>query len=197
MNRFPIRIALLLGLFPTLFLGIVLGAAETTTVYRYVDQAGVIHFSDSPSPGSEKLDVRSVETFPAGRPPVARPGRQREQRAPSPGKLGIHITAPDDDAVLQVRDGSINVGVATDLRNSDAGPESFSVIVYLDGKEAARGDGSGGGFSLSQVYRGSHTLRAELVRGDTLQATSPPVTFHVKRPSKLLLNRIQENSRKR
>ena len=54
----------------TIILGsIVLAPAlASTTVYRWVDEQGIVHFSDQPHPGAQKMRVEDAPTFKA--PPV-------------------------------------------------------------------------------------------------------------------------------
>src|SRR2546430_12354695 len=38
------------------------GAAVATTVYKWVDEQGVTHYSDQPHPQAQVIDVQSVQT---------------------------------------------------------------------------------------------------------------------------------------
>ena len=38
-------------------------AVAATTVYRWVDEDGVVHYSDQPHPNAEKLQVHAAQSY--------------------------------------------------------------------------------------------------------------------------------------
>jgi Domain of unknown function (DUF4124) len=93
-----LRPALLVGL---LALGGMAMAADpgsgATTLYRWVDAQGVVHYSDTPQPGAQKLQIAPAQTFqftqsPGGRqgraaintPPARSPARSRSRPSTHP-----------------------------------------------------------------------------------------------------------------
>ena len=38
-------------------------AAASTTVYKWVDENGVVHYSDQPHPNAQKLQIEGVQTY--------------------------------------------------------------------------------------------------------------------------------------
>ena len=45
--------------------------AQTTTTYRWVDAQGVVHYSDTPQPGAQVIQLPSAQTYRAPPPPAA------------------------------------------------------------------------------------------------------------------------------
>jgi Domain of unknown function (DUF4124) len=153
-------------------------AAASTTVYKWVDENGVVHYSDQPHPNAQKLQVEGVQTykstqlpFSAGIPPAAPPA--------DTGYKGCSIRQPTQDETLQNTD-QVAVSVETDP-TTRPGDQIFAT---LDGSPVNNGAATGNSFSLSSVDRGEHTLAAQ-VRDSTGQVLcqTPSVTFYVHQAS--------------
>ena len=72
---------------------LVLGA----TVYKWVDENGVVHYSDQPHPNAEKVHVQAVQTYKAGTaPPTDGIGGGGPSGAPQTGYAGCAVSAPAD-----------------------------------------------------------------------------------------------------
>ena len=141
------------------------GLGAYADVFRWVDEEGVVHFSDRPHEGAETVELQQAQTFsaPAG-------SRQRqtsaEQQAASgedegdeeEGYTGLRILRPGQDEVLWNTGGIVDVQV-------DAAPQlqtGHSIKLFLDGQPVnglETGQTSG---QLTDVFRGTHNLRAEI-----------------------------------
>jgi Domain of unknown function (DUF4124) len=168
-------------LFTIMTLASLLGAAAaaSTTVYKWVDEDGVVHYSDQPHPNAQKLEVEGVQTykptelpFSSGIPPAAVPPADTGYKACSIGQ-------PSPDETLENTD-KVVVTVQTD----PATRPGDQVFVTLDGSPVNNGAATGNSFSLSSVDRGEHTVAAQ-VRDSTGQVLcqTPSVTFYVHQPS--------------
>src|SRR5579885_1213618 len=74
-------------------------AFAATTVYRWVDEQGVVHFSDQPHPGAQKLRVEDAPTFAA--PPAPRTAaRGSESGQPPADHPACAIESPSDQQML-------------------------------------------------------------------------------------------------
>jgi len=168
--------------FTLLLLGCSLAAAQT--VYKWVDQDGVVHYSDQPHANAEKMRVPAVQTYRA--PPAADSSADAAAGVLPPEAntnpyQGCAIVQPTSDQSLANID-SLTVAVQTDpqLRAGDR------VYMTLDGQPLNRGAPTGPTFTLAPVERGTHTLQA-VVRdgqGATLCQASG-VTFDVHQNSVL------------
>src|SRR6202158_6513900 len=58
--------------------------AQTTTTYRWVDAQGVVHYSDTPQPGAQVIQVPSAQTYRAPPPPPAAPAAATPDEPASP-----------------------------------------------------------------------------------------------------------------
>lgn len=165
--------ALLVGL-------LVCGAAD---VYRWVDEQGQVVYSDVPQPGAEQLriDVPVSDTQP---PPEA---GELETSAGEPAAPAepfrydqFEILSPAPEEVLWNIEGQLNVA----FRIRPTLQRGHSATLYLDDQPAATLASGTTSAMLDEVYRGTHSLRAEILdaAGNRL-AQAPPVSFTVRQTS--------------
>ncbi|MFK8014559.1 MAG: DUF4124 domain-containing protein [Gammaproteobacteria bacterium] len=166
-------------------------SSAAPTFYKWVDDAGVTHFSDSPRPGSNDP---SRDAFELRQPNVSQAPRVRPRtssrtnasatpnRAPGPVDAapvpytGIKIIAPANGDTLWNTGGNLNVGVqvAPGLNAGDG------VVIMIDGKQMTPQPIRSTSISLQGVYRGEHVMTASVRSTDgTVQVTSVPVRFVV------------------
>ncbi len=127
-----------------------------TTVYRWVDPQGVVHYSDQPHPNAQKLEISGAQTFSA--PP---PSQTSSTAAPAPTRASgpeydsCAITQPTDQQMLMnVYRTTAVVQTSPVLRPGD------QIHLFVDGKQIP---GSGTSFSFPVVPRPA--LRAGGDRG--------------------------------
>ena len=154
--------------------------ALATTVYRWVDEQGVVHYSDQPHPNADKIQVHAAQTYKPGAVETSAPaaGGAQSSAAPAPYR-GCAIVQPGDDQAYTNID-SLTVVVQTDpaLHTGDR------VYVTVDGQALNGGAPTGPQFVLSPVDRGTHTAQAQVKdAGGAVQCQTPPVTFHVQQNS--------------
>jgi hypothetical protein len=157
--------------------------ALATTVYKWVDENGVVHYSDQPHPNAEKVQVQGVQTFPASslRGVVSSAqSAQESQGGSSPhGYQGCAITQPGNQQTIE-NSNSTPVSVQTDppIRNGD------QIYITLDGQVVNNGNPTGVQYGLTGLDRGEHTIQAT-VRGqdNAVLCQTPAVTFYVRQPS--------------
>ena len=162
---------------------IALACASTfaATVYKWVDEKGVVHYSDQPHPDAQKIDVKSAQTFESTG--VTSTSSSANSNAPAAGPYrACTIARPENDEVFLNTDTvSAQVRLNPQLRDGD------QLTFSLDGKTVQNG---GSTSATLKVERGSHSLTAAIedVDGKTMCTTSP-VTFHVRQPSVKAPNR--------
>ena len=149
--------------------------ALAATVYRWVDEEGVVHYSDQPHPNAEKLQVHAAQSYkPSALDTPACGGGGASPAAPAPYR-GCAIVQPQDGQNFANID-SLTVVVQTDpvLHQGD------KVFVVVDGQALNGGNPTGAQFVLSPVDRGTHTAQAQVRdSGGAVQCQTPPVTFEV------------------
>jgi len=161
-------------------------AVVAATVYKWVDANGVTHYSDQPNPGAEKVKVESAQSYQAN---ATTPSAPRDVVLPSsssgPAYSSCSISSPSNDQVFT------NVTTVSGSLLLQPGLQAgHRVAVSLDGKRVDGISSSSSAFTLSPVYRGSHTLNliVEDANGGVV-CSSPAVTFHVRQPSVQAPNR--------
>lgn len=161
-------------------LSVVAAAASGTEVYRWVDEDGVVHYSDSPHPGAQKIEIAEPTTMPAYRRPDSAqrtPPTNGESQPPAPGYQSLSIVQPAAEETLWNIEGRLTVqlGLQPALKPGDR------VRVYFDGEPK---EVTGLQFQLEEVYRGAHNLQAEVVNeAGTLMIRSEPIRFYVQQTS--------------
>jgi hypothetical protein len=148
----------------------------TTTVYKWVDAQGVVHYSDQPHPNAQKLEVRGAQTFSSMPLPASPTSSTPVENQPSgPAYDSCSIAQPTDQQMLMnVYSTTAVVQTSPPLRSGD------QVHLFVDGKQI---QGSSTSFSFP-VFRGQHSVQAviEDSTGQIVCETST-VTFFVHQPS--------------
>ncbi len=151
-------------------------SAWSATVYKWVDDNGVVHFSDQPNPKAQKMEVAGAQTYtaptPSTPPATAAP-------APPPPAAGPPVCVIDTPAPGQVFLDTFSITGHVTLAH--AGPEGSQTVLRMDGGDITPLLGPNGSFALSQIARGDHTLTLQVTtdHGDvTCQGNS--VTFSIR-----------------
>jgi hypothetical protein len=157
--------------------------AVAATVYKWVDEDGVVHYSDQPHPNAQKLQLQAVQTYkaPPAETAAAAGGPQAPPTAAPSPYLGCAIVQPQDGQAFADID-ALTIVVQTDpvLRPGD------QVFLSLDGQLLNGGQPVSGSYTLTPVERGTHTVQA-VVRGSdgAVMCQTPGITFDVHQPSLL------------
>jgi len=154
--------------------------ALATTVYKWVDENGLVHYSDQPHPNAQKLQIQSAQTYRSS-PVDPETGAAAQPAATSPvgGYQGCAIAQPAPEEEFANID-SLNIAVRTDpaLHPGD------QIFIMLDGTLVNGGQPTGTSFTVTPVERGAHTVQAVVRNSDgELMCQTPGVTFSVHQPS--------------
>jgi Domain of unknown function (DUF4124)/Bacterial Ig domain len=156
------------------------------TVYRWVDENGVTHYSDQPHENAEKVTVASPQTYSA-----TRGYSSASAAAPKAASATYSCTVaqPANDATFQ---NTSTVSFAAQA--SPAPANGDQMVLLLDGAKVPNFPSSGGSVTLDSVDRGQHTVQA-VVQDSSGKAIcqSTPVTFTVLQAS--VLNPANPNHR--
>jgi len=154
--------------------------AVAATVYKWVDENGVVHYSDQPHENAQKVELKAPQTYSAPKAPA--PSSSNSSRpAPKQGPIyqSCTVTEPANDQVF-MNTSTVTAGVSVQpvMRAGD------QALVTLDGQRVPGVPVAGGQFTISPVDRGSHSLQL-VVQDSSGKAVcqSPTVTFHVHQPS--------------
>jgi hypothetical protein len=153
--------------------------AVSATVYKWVDENGVVHFSDQPHENAEKVELKAPQTYTAPKTPTGPSQTARQPSKPTHAYQSCAVSEPANDQVFMNTD-TVTAGVTVlpAVRPGD------SAVVTLDGQRVPGVPANGGQFTISPVDRGTHSIQMTVqdASGATL-CSSPTVTFHVQQPS--------------
>jgi hypothetical protein len=151
--------------------------ASSATLYKWVDDQGVVHYSDQPEPGAEKIKVKPAQTFKGGTPRVtSAPAGSRPPAAPV-SHLAIASPTPEQVFINQT-----GVAVVADVQPQLQGGQQ--VVFLLDGKPVEGLGPESTSVTLDEVPRGAHSVAVQVLdQGGRVVATSSPVTFYVREPT--------------
>jgi hypothetical protein len=158
-------------------------AAQALVVYKWTDAQGVVHFSDQPVPGAEKVLTTSAPDHagilgPGGaRSP--QPATQKTDKALSSARISIASPAPE-----QTFTGGESVPVSLSV-DGDLKP-SWTVSWSLNGAQVQGQAPTATAFTLTDLARGVYTIEATITDAATGESkAADAVTFNVVRPSLL------------
>jgi hypothetical protein len=163
----------------TLILLLLGATASSASVYKWVDDKGVTHYSDQPNPGAEKVQVAAPQSYTAPDASTATAPTEPSSATPAaPAAPVCAIASPGDDEVL------MNTSTVNGSLHLDPLPRpGMRIAILLDGKPSGSAD-AGGSFTIDPIDRGTHTLSAQVLdAGGHVLCQSPSVTFHVRQPS--------------
>lgn len=158
-----------------LVFGLFAASAAFAQAYRWVDEEGVVQYSDRPVPGAERVvlpksnttTTRRYETTPASNTATTEPpaGPFRYE--------SLTVAAPAAEETLWNIEGVLNVSLAL----SPALQPGHQVRVYFDGEAQAV---TGTSFQIAEVHRGVHNIQAEVIDATgKLMIRSQPNRFYV------------------
>ncbi len=169
-----------------LLLGLLASGAVFAEAYKWVDADGVVHFSDRPQPGAERIEL-----------PTDTPGRPRPTTAYSSAATTsaaandadgettepfvrystIEIASPAAEETLWNIGGELEVAV-----NLQPGLQpGHQLRIYFDGSPRVVNSTR---FRLEEVWRGVHNLQAEVIdQSGEVVSRSQPNRFYVQQNS--------------
>jgi len=153
--------------------------ALATTVYKWVDDNGVIHYSDQPHPNAQKLQVQGVQTYSSSSASVRAPAESEPGSTAANPYKGCAIAQPLDQQNLPNAQ-SVFIRVAADPvpRGGDR------IYITMDGQGLNSGQPTGLSFNVTPIDRGSHSVSAQIRSSDgTILCQTPAVTFYVQQPN--------------
>jgi hypothetical protein len=180
----------LLGIFSTPGLLLSTQTMAGTTIYKTVDENGNVVFTDTPpraDGSSETITLSSPNSFDPAETATEGSNRQlwivdpdAEEEAPGELYGALTITSPEADETVRENAGNVTVTVKLEPPNLQPG---HRIRLLLDGSPTG-GTNTTGLFALTNVDRGTHSLKAEVVdEAGKLIYAGPSSTFHLQRYS--------------
>jgi hypothetical protein len=158
-------------------------AAHALVVYKWTDAQGVVHYSDQPVPGAEKMFTSSAPEHAGILGQTAGPSSGPTPQKPptSLSSATVAITSPGSQ---QTFTGGESVPVALSITPE---PKAGWTIVWsLNGAQVRNQGPDATQFTLTDLARGVYTIEATVTDPGTGESKSADaVTFNVMRPSLL------------
>jgi hypothetical protein len=158
-------------------------AVQAAVVYKWVDADGVVHFSDQPSPGAEKIYTSSSSAGAAASAPGSAAGSRQAPKSAAASGLNYAEFAIISPASEQTFFGDDVIAVHLNL--VPALKPNQSITWHLNGKQLEFPQDAIA-FPLPHLDRGAYTLAATITDQETSESqSSNSVTFYVRQPSEL------------
>ena len=145
-------------------------------IYKWTDSSGNVHFSDKPHPGSEKIELPSVQTYSSPVIPTSNAAPPITSEANSYEK--VTIVQPEDQVTIRNTEGYVSVvcEVEPSLKSEDKVQLLFDGSVLGSPQSALV-------FALKSIDRGSHTIAVQVVDSEgKVLATSAATTIFMQPP---------------
>ena len=165
----------------------------TAATYKCELDDGSTQYSDHPCPGAEEVELPNISTYES--PTPAQPASRNTGDAEGVESTGIDAgggeAAASSERVIEVLSPTAdqtftNIGgqLQVSIRVSPSLEEGQGVMAYFDGNPIELEPTQSTSFTVSEVYRGEHTVRATVVaEGGRVLAQSETVTFYVRQRS--------------
>lgn len=129
--------------------------AFAATVYKWVDENGVTHYSDQPHENAQKVTIAAPQTYSASKGLYNSSSPSPAGKAPINTYASCSVVQPANDSTFQ---NTSTVSVAA--QSSPAPYGGDRMLLMLDGAKIANFPGSGGAYTIDPIDRGQHTLQA-------------------------------------
>jgi hypothetical protein len=140
------------------------GAVHGAPAWRWVDANGQVHYSDTPVPGAQQIELSGAQTFGSTqRQPSAAnksSGQPAPARTPAPAQSyrAFNIVSPQQQETLWNVGSVVNVQVELDPPLQPG----HLLDMYVDG-QLRNLNSAGTSLTLDEIYRGVHTIQAVVV----------------------------------
>lgn len=169
-----------------LLLGVALTAGAATEVWRWKDDNGVVHYSDKPVPGAERvrLDQAPAAAGPAARTvPAAGVSQQQPDQAPAPAPSVRYtrcvVTEPASDQNYRLGE-----TVSAVLKIEPELQPGHRIQVNLNNSAYANWPVTETASVLNGLVRGTYTMSVRVLGpNDQVLCTGPGISFHVRQAS--------------
>ena len=141
-------------------LGLLAAAAATAEVWRWIDDDGVVHFSDTPRAGAELVDVSESSRSTGARIYRDAAPSNSDDAATATAQAfkyeSLSISSPGAEETLWNIEGTLSVSLSL----SPGLQTGHQVRVYFNGEPRMVNSTS---FTLDEVHRGVHNIQAEVL----------------------------------
>jgi hypothetical protein len=162
-----------------LFASLLGAQAAAADAYRWVDEDGVVHYSDRPREGAERVELSDGNTVGMRSPSRRSQASTSRDESDEDGDTepvryeSLEVASPAAEETLWNIEGVLNVRLAL----TPALRPGHQVRIYFDGAPRMV---SGTSFQIEEVWRGAHNIQAEILNeAGELMIRSQPHRFYV------------------
>jgi hypothetical protein len=152
-------------------------------IYRLVDEAGSVSFSDQPHPQATLIEVNSLPTYTpvSSRFDVSEANTIEDQVTNNVPNYQVEILSPENEQVFWDNSGTVTVHIKLEPELDNSRGDLIKVM--LDGKQIGEPQTTPV-VSLTNMDRGLHSLNVTVVSAEqTVLASSETITFQLHRRS--------------
>lgn len=149
---------------------------SAATVWKWRDANGVIHFSDQPVAGAERVEISNPSVIRFDTPSSSTSTTAASRSAAT--QYDVRITSPaNEETFPNAFQVSVGIGVTPGLAQGDG------LVLYVDGQRVDMSP-QATSYTINEISRGEHTVAAAVVnaQGSELRR-SDSVRFYVTQPS--------------
>ena len=172
LNKFFIKGFLVSSI--TFYAGSVFSEETSAVVYKKVLSDGSVSYSDTPSNDSTKLELAPLPIVPSYKPERLKQGSESPSGPASYSSFSF--IKPQRAQSLHSGSGSVNIELALEPKLSEAD----TIKIFLDNKEISTQTSLF--YTLTNVDRGTHHLRADIVNKSGVAVHSTSTSFTIHRP---------------
>ena len=156
-------------------------SAGAMDVWRWVDKDGVVHFSDRPMPGAEKIQLNAAPKPGTATPNYTAPAPRAAADAAPFRYTRCAITTPAQDDVFDYTEAiAAGIDLLPDYRDGDR------IQATLNGERVKEWSESATSYAFAGLPRGSYSLVVTVLSADgQVLCMADAVGFHVRQPSLL------------
>jgi hypothetical protein len=169
--------AFIVEIMKRLLIIILISSSAHADVYKSINAAGEVFYSDTPTQGAEVLEMPELPTYTP--PAVTESAPATDEPAATAVYSELVFVKPEDDATIRNNQGIINaeLALAPALRTRS----NHRIQFYLDGEPHGK-PGTSIRTTMANVDRGEHSLSASVLdsSGEAV-ISSDPVIVHLHR----------------
>ena len=164
-----------------LTLGFLYGGITESKIYKYVDEQGIIHYSDTkPFIDAKEQKIKKLTVVESNKRISRKSWKETKNKKKKNSFDNFIIASPKQDEVIWGTGGNVTVSVSFDGKMMATKRIKFYIDNIAHGKVKSKSQ------LIADVFRGQHTVHADLIDTQSRKVikTTPTVTFHVKQHSK-------------
>ncbi len=160
------------------------GAAPAAVIYKWTDAQGVVHYSDQPVPGAQRIITGGSPTgeTAVAAPPAAAAPSKAPAKPPAGAKFAVlEVASPTPEQSFFGND-----DIPVRLHSEPELPPNHVIAWFLNGKHLEDQGPQSTSFSLQGLPRGAYSIGATITDPESgASQSTDPVNFYVQQPSLL------------